>query len=74
MYYFMNTSIVPDNVFDKWALELVALQKKHPEFKHEGYLPELFKDWTGDTGMHLTVTEDALAMAQWLIDRNEGTE
>jgi len=71
MYYFLNTSIVTDATFDKWAVELVELNKQWPQFKYAGYQYNMFEDWTGDTGMHLKVTDEALAMADWLLERNE---
>lgn len=70
IYYHLNTSIIDDATFDKWSAELVELQAKHPEFKHKGYMYGIFTDWTGDTGMHLTITEDALATAEWLVEQH----
>ena len=67
IYYHLNTSIVEDAVFDKWANELVALHKNHPNLVNKGYMPSTFADWTGDTGMHLPAKNDVLALAEWLV-------
>lgn len=67
IYYHLNTSIVPDAVFDKWANELVALHKNHPNLVNQGYMYSVFSDWTGDTGMHLPAKDDVLWLAEWLV-------
>lgn len=67
IYYHLNTSIIDDAVFDKWANELVALQKNHPDLAKTGYMASVFADWTGDTGMHLPVHDATLALAEWLV-------
>lgn len=68
LYYYLDSPVIDDATFDKWAVELAELQAKHPEFKHEGYMPAIFEDWTGDTGFHLPVTEDILFKAQRHLD------
>ncbi len=73
IYYFMNTSIIDDYTFDAWALELASLQKDFPQFLHTGYMPSVFENWTGDTGMHLPVTEASLGLARWLVARAENS-
>lgn len=69
IYYHLHTTIIDDGIFDKWAVELAVLQKDWPQFKHKGYKPSLFVDWTGDTGMHLPVTDDMLELAEWLVKK-----
>lgn len=71
IYYYLDTSIIDDATFDKWAVELFQLQEKNPELKKQGYKPSLFDNWTGDTGMHLPVTEEMLSLAEWLVDEHE---
>ena len=68
LYYHMNISLVSDYVFDRWSKELVELQTATPESKTEGYMPEVFADWTGETGMHLPVNDNVLRLAEWLIE------
>lgn len=71
IYYFLNTSIISDAQFDKWANELVELQAACPESQYSGYMPAVFKDWTGDTGMHLPVRDDMLSLARSLVSMYE---
>lgn len=61
LYYWMGTSLVDDTTFDKWSLELVDLQSKHPE--PIGFYDEVFKDWNGNTGMHLPRDPWVISMA-----------
>ena len=67
IYYHLDTSIVDDAVFDRWAVELVKLHSQHPELIEQGYLWEHFKDWTGDTGMHLPINDKVMYLAKWLV-------
>lgn len=67
LYYFRDESLVDDATFDRWANELVELQAAHPESLHKGYLPSIFADWTGDTGMHLPVRDEVVGLAEWLL-------
>lgn len=70
IYYYLNTSIVPDALFDEWSNELVALNAKHPEYLHVGYMPSLFVDWTGDTGMHLPAHDRVIALAEQMVNQH----
>lgn len=70
IYYHMNTNIVDDSIFDSWAVELVSLQNNFPESKHSGYMPDLFANWTGDTGMHLPATDSTYALAERLLKQH----
>lgn len=72
LYYHMDTNLVTDAVFDAWAVELFNLNKKYPQFKYKGYQYNMFENWTGDTGMHLKVTDEAYSMAEQLIRINDG--
>jgi hypothetical protein len=67
LYYHMNTSIIDDHTFDKWAVELASLQRDFPQFKHKGYMPGIFENWTGDTGMHLPITDAVYSLAEHLL-------
>lgn len=71
LYYGMHTNIVDDATFDKWAVELVELHEEFPELVHKGYMHTLFANWTGDTGMHLPITDEAWATAQDLLRMKE---
>lgn len=50
-YYVLDESIVTDDTWQRWADELVELQRGAPA-KIGFYDPE-FQDWDGSTGMHL---------------------
>lgn len=50
LYYVMDTHIVDDDTWQKWANELTELQTR----KHNiGFYDKEFEDWNGSTGMHL---------------------
>lgn len=53
IYYRMSTNLIDDKIFDKWAYELVDLQKNYPEESKEVELYDDFKDWDGSTGFNL---------------------
>ena len=53
IYYEMNTNIVSDDTWQKWADELESLQKKHPDDCKIGFYDKEFADWDGSTGSHL---------------------
>jgi hypothetical protein len=68
IYYHLNDSIISDYIFDEWAVELLKLQTKYPQFLHKGYMHTFFANWTGDTGMHLPVKDETLALAHILLE------
>lgn len=53
VYYDFGTSIVSDADFDKWAYELVELQREHPEEAAKVDFAAEFKGWDGSTGFDL---------------------
>jgi hypothetical protein len=71
LYYHLHTSVISDAEFDRMSNDLVVLQKAHPELQDIGHLAEEFSDWTGETGMHLPVTDRAMAVAHQLLAANE---
>ncbi len=75
IYYHYHTTIVNDAVFDQWSEELVQLNKDYPELIKQGYLFQLFEDWTGTTGMHLPLHDRTQNLAEILLqlalDRSE---
>lgn len=59
LYYRMGTTLVEDTQFDKWAYELVELQKTHPEAAERVYYHrDAFLDFTGETGFDLPLTDE----------------
>lgn len=71
IYYKYSTNIVSDTYFDELCKELVKMQEEHPEEAAACYKPDLFKDFTGETGMHLTSDPTRFPLAEWLIERHE---
>lgn len=67
LYYRLDESIISDDTWQKWANELVDLQKNHPECCTIGCFDVEFKDWTGATGMHLPATGDIRWKAEYLL-------
>lgn len=67
IYYRLGTSLIEDAQFDKWAYELVDLQKKYPKESEKADLYEDFKDWDGTTGYNLDFNK-FLGLADYLIN------
>jgi hypothetical protein len=61
LYYVLDTSIVSDDTWQRWADDLVALQRQHPG--PVGFFDAAFADWDGSTGMHLPQNE-------WVVERS----
>ncbi len=57
LYYELNTNLVADSEFDRFAYELVALQKKYPEISSRVVFAEAFEDWDGSTGAFLPLND-----------------
>lgn len=56
LYYVMDTNIVDDDTWQRWANELVSLQSRWQELamtKKIDFYDDVFADWNGSTGMHL---------------------
>lgn len=59
LYYELDSPVISDDKWQKWADELVELQKEETNI---GFLDDVFEDWSGATGCHLPFN-------QWVIDR-----
>lgn len=46
IYYRLNDNIISNAVFDRWAEELIELQKKHPDLSKNIELYDIFADFT----------------------------
>lgn len=53
IYYKFFDSLVDDTIFDKWAGELVELQKKYPAVAKNCVYADIFKNFDGSTGFDL---------------------
>lgn len=63
IYYHLNANIVSDRVWDRWAKELVLLQKQYPDISKKVIWHESFKDWDASTGAFLPITDS------WVIQK-----
>lgn len=74
LYYKMDTTIVDDATWQKWADELEELQKNKKDIKIDFFDKE-FEDWTGATGCHLPHTDSwVYAKALALLDYHNKLE
>jgi len=53
IYYRFNSSLIDDATFDKFAKELVSLQKKYPKYAKKVRYSEAFEGFEGSTGYRL---------------------
>ena len=58
LYYDMNTNLIPDRQFDMWGMELVKLQREHPNIAKRICYAEAFKDWDASTGAFLPLQDE----------------
>ena len=65
LYYQLNTQVIDDDRWQSMANRLATLQDKNGH-KFEFY-DDVFKDWTGDTGMHLPVDDWVKSKADQLV-------
>lgn len=66
LYYVMDSPIVSDGDWQRWADELVALQHDNPAPIR--FYDEVFADWNASTGIHLPQDEWVRAKAYRLLD------
>lgn len=67
IYYELNKNIIDDATWDKWAMELVQLQKENPVASKKADYYEQFKDWDGSTGAFLKFDDKVKISAKWLL-------
>lgn len=58
LYYDMNSNLIPDRQFDMWGMELVKLQREHPNIAKRICYAEAFKDWDASTGAFLPLQDE----------------
>lgn len=71
IYYELNTNIISDEKWSRWARELVELIKKHPrEFKSIKH-HEWFEDFDGSTGFQFVslATPNLITKAYYLTGK-----
>ena len=71
IYYCLDENIISDRKWSEWAQELVELQQKYPKESAEVEYWNIFRDFDGSTGFHLTVDCDPWVepVAKLLLDR-----
>lgn len=67
IYYELNTNIIDDAKWDRWAMELVDLQLKYPKESKKAPYYEEFKDWDGSTGAFLKFDDKTKKRAERLL-------
>tara|TARA_R100001510_G_C7593678_1_gene162549 strand:+ start:428 stop:715 length:288 start_codon:yes stop_codon:yes gene_type:complete len=69
LYYKIDSPIVDDDTWQKWANELAELQRKNPDDCQINFYDKEFKDWNGDTGFHLPLNDRNVRMkAQQILN------
>ena len=53
IYYEKDLNLIDDHKWTEWAMQLVALQKEHPELSKKAPYYEEFLDFDGSTGYNL---------------------
>lgn len=57
VYYKLDSNVISDKKWDKWAYELVELQKNYPAIANQICYAKEFQDWDGTTGAFLPLDE-----------------
>lgn len=72
IYYKFDDNIISDTTWNKWAHELVQLQKQYPEESKKADKYEVFKDFDGSTGMDLPLDDTwVMNKAKYLLKMKE---
>jgi hypothetical protein len=58
IYYEMNSNVISDSTWSKWAMELVELQNKYPEIAKKTVFSKTFENFDGSSGYDLDYTCD----------------
>lgn len=67
IYYKFNTNIITDETWQKWAYELVQLQKDYKELTKQSVFYMWMKDFDGSTGFHLADNEWGITKALHML-------
>lgn len=67
LYYEMDMNIISDHTWNKWAQELVILQKAYPEIAERVIYSEQFIDWDGSSGSFFTFDDATIQRARSLL-------
>lgn len=68
IYYDLDTNLISDETWSKWAVELKELQEKYPEIEREVPCRDGFENWNASTGAFLPYkTEQIRRVANRLL-------
>jgi hypothetical protein len=68
IYYRFNDSLISDQTWSKWAVELEALQKEYPEIAEMLPWSDEFRDFNHSTGYNLPLNDPwAIGTARQLL-------
>lgn len=67
IYYAMDDNIVSDEIWSRWAHELVQLHKDYPEIAKTVIYHNEFKDFDGSTGFQFIKIPWAKQKAEYLL-------
>lgn len=68
LYYELDNSIISDATWNKWAKELIQLQKDNPEVSKQIKYYNEFKDFDGSTGFNLPIKDSwVIGTAKYLL-------
>lgn len=70
IYYELDKNIIDDATWDKWAMELVKLQKENPLASKNVEYYEQFKEWDGSSGAFLKFDKQTKQRAERLLKIN----
>ena len=68
IYYELDTNIVSDSTWSRWAVELAKLQEQYPDIASEVEFAEEFKDWDGSSGAFLIFPDFVSTVAKKLLE------
>ena len=74
LYYILDENIISDHTWNKWAHELVRLQKKFPKTSKKVPYYKQFKDWDGSTGAFLDFDDNIAGKAEYLLAMRQPKE
>ncbi len=60
IYYVFGSSLISDNQWKDWAIELVELQKANSKIANQVKYAKEFKDFDPSTGYNLPIREDVI--------------
>ena len=75
IYYELDSNVIDDRTWDKWAKELVDLQHRYPELAKQVIWHDAFKDWDASTGAFLPLKDEwVMRKAMWLSGKSKKQE